>query len=242
MMAYGSLRLEDITAGQGQLLWGWLPALGCFLQPIGMVIFFVSSFAETKRAPFDLPEGESEIVGYFVEYPGMKFGMMFLAEFIEVVVLGAITAAIFFGGWHPILFEGWLRENLSPLWFAAVCAGAFMGKTLLLCWVQLVIRWTLPRFRFDQIQTLCWKMLLPIALVNTFVTGALVLLDESLHYLAIVGLIELFGIVLMTITVARAPAAEGSHGGAHGGAHGAHGGAHGAHGDHAHAAHAAAGH
>jgi NADH-quinone oxidoreductase subunit H len=233
MMAYGSLRLEEITAGQGQLLWGWLPALGCFLQPVGMVIFFVSSFAETKRAPFDLPEGESEIVGYFVEYPGMKFGMMFLSEFVEIVVLGAITAAIFFGGWHPVFFEGWLRENLSPVWFAAVCGGAFLGKTLLLCWVQLVIRWTLPRFRFDQIQTLCWKMMLPIALVNTFVTGALVLLDGSLHLLAIVGLIELFGIILMTITVAKSAAPAGAHGA---GAHGA------AHGDHAHAAHAAAGH
>jgi NADH-quinone oxidoreductase subunit H len=232
MMAYSSLRLDEITVGQGQLLWGWLPALGVFLQPVGMLIFFVSSFAETKRAPFDLPEGESEIVGYFVEYPGMKFGMMFLAEFVEIVVLGAITAAIFFGGWHPIIFEGWLRENLSPVWFAAVCAGAFLGKTLLLCWVQLVIRWTLPRFRFDQVQSLCWKMMLPIALVNTFVTGALVLLDGSLHLLAIVGLIELLAMVIMTITVAKAPAAAGAHGGPHAAAHD----------DHAHAAHAAAGH
>lgn len=236
MMAYGSLRLEEITAAQGQLLWGWLPALGFILQPVGMVIFFASSFAETKRAPFDLPEGESEIVGYFVEYPGMKFGMMMLAEFVEIVVLGAITTAVFFGGWHPIFFEEWLRANLSPVWFAAVCAGAFLGKTLLLCWVQLVIRWTLPRFRFDQIQTLCWKMMLPVALVNTFVTGALVLLDGSLHLLAIVGLVELGAIALTTIAVARVPEPSGAHG-----AHGAHG--HGAaHGDHAHAAQAAAGH
>jgi NADH-quinone oxidoreductase subunit H len=234
MMAYGSLRLEEITVGQGQLLWGWLPALGIILQPVGMLIFFVSSFAETKRAPFDLPEGESEIVGYFVEYPGMKFGMMFLSEFVEIVVLGAVTAAIFLGGWHPIIFEGWLRENLSPVWFAAVCAASFFLKTLALAWVQLVIRWTLPRFRFDQIQSLCWKMLLPAALVNTFLTGALVLLDGSLHLLAIVGLIELLGIVVLTIAVTRAPAAAG--------AHGAHGAAHGAHDDHAHAAHAAAGH
>ena len=232
MMAYGSLRLDEITVGQGQLLWGWLPALGIFLQPVGMLIFFVSSFAETKRAPFDLPEGESEIVGYFVEYPGMKFGMLFLAEFVEIVVLGAITTAVFLGGWHPIFFEGWLRENLSPVWFAAVCAGSFLAKTLLIAWVQLVIRWTLPRFRFDQIQTLCWKMLLPIALVNTFLTGALVLLDGSLHLLAIVGLVELLGIVLLTTFVAKAPASASAHGGAHGAAHG----------DHAPAAHAAAGH
>src|SRR5919198_4652507 len=124
MMAFQSLRLEQMVQAQGQLLWGFLPALGFFLQPVGLLVFFTSAFAETKRAPFDLPEGESEIVGYFVEYPGMKFGMMMLAEFIEVVVLAGITTAIFFGGWHPVIFEGWLRENLSPLAFAAVGAGA----------------------------------------------------------------------------------------------------------------------
>jgi NADH-quinone oxidoreductase subunit H len=212
MMAYQSLKLDEMTVAQGQLLWGWLPALGIFLQPVGAILFFVSAFAETKRTPFDLPEGESEIVGYFVEYPGMKFGMMMLAEFVEIVVLAGITTAIFFGGWHPIIFEGWLRANLSPVAFAAVCAGAFLGKTLILCWVQLVIRWTLPRFRFDQIQSLCWKMLLPIALVNTFLTGALVLLDPTLHALAVVGLLELGAIVLLTAVVARAPAPAAPHG------------------------------
>src|SRR5919198_2473763 len=196
MMAFQSLRLEQMVQAQGQLLWNVLPALGVFLQPLGLLVFFTSAFAETKRAPFDLPEGESEIVGYFVEYPGMKFGMMMLAEFIEVVVLSGITTAIFFGGWHPILFEGWLRENLSPLAFAAVGAGAFLTKTLLLCWVQLVIRWTLPRFRFDQIQKLCWKILLPVTLANVFVTAALILLDPSLELLAMVGLLELAAIAV----------------------------------------------
>jgi NADH-quinone oxidoreductase subunit H len=216
MMAYHSLRLEEMTVAQGQLLWGWLPALGIILQPVGFIVFFASAFAETKRAPFDLPEGESEIVGYFVEYPGMKFGMMMLAEFIEIVVLAGITTAIFFGGWHPIAFEGWLRANLSPLAFAAVCAGSFLVKTILLCWIQLLIRWTLPRFRFDQIQALCWKMMLPIALANTFLTGALVLLDGSLHLLAIVGLLELAAIVLVTAVAARAPApAAHAHGHGH---------------------------
>jgi NADH-quinone oxidoreductase subunit H len=226
MMAYQSLRLEEMVRAQGTLLWGFLPALGVLLQPLGLLVFFTSAFAETKRAPFDLPEGESEIVGYFVEYPGMKFGMMMLAEFIEVVVLAAITVAIFFGGWHPILFEGSLRANLSPVWFAAVGAGAFLAKTLLLCWVQLVIRWTLPRFRFDQIQKLCWKILLPTTLANVFLTAALVLLDPSLELLAIVGLVEIAVIVVATAAVSRQPA-----GAAAAGAHGAHGhdDAHGAH-------------
>ncbi len=222
MMAYQSLRLEEMVRAQGQLLWGFLPALGIILQPVAMLVFFTSAFAETKRAPFDLPEGESEIVGYFVEYPGMKFGMMMLAEFIEVVVLAAITAAIFFGGWHPVLFEGWLKENLSPLSFAAVGAGTFLAKTLLLCWVQLVIRWTLPRFRFDQIQTLCWKILLPVTLANVFLTAALVLVDPSLELLAAVGIAEIVAIVAITAAVSRQGAPVQPHAAAHAAA-GAHG-------------------
>jgi NADH-quinone oxidoreductase subunit H len=205
MMAYQSLRIEQMVVAQGQLLWGFLPALGVFLQPLAMLIFFTSAFAETKRAPFDLPEGESEIVGYFVEYPGMKFGMMFLAEFIEVVVLAAITAAVFFGGWHPVFFEeslrSWAGEG-TVLW-AAICAGAFLGKILLLCWLQLVIRWTLPRFRFDQIQKLCWKILLPLTLANVFVTGAAILVDPSLELLAAIGLVEIVVIVVVTAAASK---------------------------------------
>jgi NADH-quinone oxidoreductase subunit H len=205
MMAYQSLRLEQMVAAQGQLLWGFLPALGVFLQPVGMLVFFTSAFAETKRAPFDLPEGESEIVGYFVEYPGMKFGMMFLAEFIEVVVLAAITAAIFFGGWHPVFFEQTLKEwaGEGTVGWAAICAGAFLGKILLFCWLQLVIRWTLPRFRFDQIQKLCWKILLPLTLVNVFLTAAAILVDPSLELLAAIGLVELVAVLVITFAVSR---------------------------------------
>ncbi len=221
MMAYGTLRLEEMSVAQGKLLWGVLPQLGFILQPVGLVLFFASAFAETKRAPFDLPEGESEIVGYFVEYPGMKFAMMMLAEFIEIVVLAGVTTAVFLGGWHPIFFEGWLKANLSPVAFAAVCAGAFLLKTIALAWLQLVIRWTLPRFRFDQIQKLCWKMMLPFALANVFLTGALVLADGTLEWLAIVGIVEIVFLVALTAAVAKsaAPAAHGEDG--HGGAHAA---------------------
>ena len=212
MMAYGTLRLDQMSVRQGELLWGWLPALGFIVQPLGLVLFFVSAFAETKRAPFDLPEGESEIVGYFVEYPGMKFGMMMLSEFIEIVVLAGVVTAVFFGGWHPVLFEGWLRANLGPVAFAAVGAAVFLGKTMLLAWLQLVIRWTLPRFRFDQIQKLCWKMMLPAALVNVFVTGALVLLDGSLETLAAVGLVEIAVLAGVTAASSRAAPAAAGHG------------------------------
>ncbi len=211
MIAYQTLRLEQMAVAQGELLWGWLPALGVILQPVGLVVFFASAFAETKRAPFDLPEGESEIVGYFVEYSGMKFGMMMLAEFIEVLVLGAIVTAIFLGGWHPIFFEGWLRDHLPPIWFAAVGAGSFMMKTLLLCWFQLTVRWTLPRFRYDQIQRLCWKMLLPVALGNVFLTGFVVLLDPSLHLLGILGLVEIVAIISLAAVATSAAVVEPAH-------------------------------
>jgi NADH-quinone oxidoreductase subunit H len=213
MIAYRTLRLDQMVVAQGQPVLGAIPALGILLQPLGFFIFFASAFAETKRAPFDLPEGESEIVGYFVEYSGMQWGLMMLSEFIEIVVLSGVTTAVFLGGWHPILFEGWLRANLGPLAFGAVCGGAFLAKTIVLMWVQMTIRWLLPRFRYDQIQTLCWKILLPAALANVFITGAAVLLDPELRLLAWIGVGTLVAIGAITAAASRAP--EAAEGGAH---------------------------
>jgi NADH-quinone oxidoreductase subunit H len=235
MIAYRTLRLEEMVMAQGQPVIGVIPALGLLLQPIGFLVFFTSAFAETKRAPFDLPEGESEIVGYFIEYSGMQFGLMFLAEFIEITILSGVVVAIFLGGWHPIFFEGWLESHLLPVWYAAVCAGAFIGKMIVLMWVQLLIRWVLPRFRFDQIQALCWKILLPTALANIFVTGAAVLVDPSLRLLAWIGLVEIVAMVAVTTAVARMPKEEHGHG------HSADSHSHGHSDSHA-GAHAAAGH
>jgi NADH-quinone oxidoreductase subunit H len=216
MIAYRSLRLEEMVVAQGAAVLGPVPALGILLQPVGFLVFFASAFAETKRAPFDLPEGESEIVGYFVEYSGMQFGLMFLAEFVEIVILSGVVTAVFFGGWHPIFFEGWLRANLSPLAFAAVGAGAFLGKMIALMWLQLTIRWLLPRFRYDQIQKLCWKIMLPVAIGNVFVTGAAVLIDPSLRLLAWIGAATLVGIAVITAAASRAPEPEhAAHGATH---------------------------
>jgi NADH-quinone oxidoreductase subunit H len=215
MIAFRTLRLEEMVLAQGQPVLGPVPALGFLLQPIGFLVFFASAFAETKRAPFDLPEGESEIVGYFVEYSGMQFGLMFLSEFVEIVVLSGVIVAVFFGGWHPILFEETLRNNLTPLWFAAVGAGAFIGTMIVLMWLQLTIRWLLPRFRYDQIQQRCWKIRLPAALLNVFVTGAAVLIDPSLQLLAWIGVATLVVIGAITAAASRAPAAAEAHGHAH---------------------------
>jgi NADH-quinone oxidoreductase subunit H len=221
MIAYRSLRLDEMVIAQGQALLGPVPALGLLIQPVGFLIFFASAFAETKRAPFDLPEGESEIVGYFVEYSGMKFGLMFLAEFAEIAVLSGIVTAIFLGGWHPLIVSTeWLRQAVTPLWFGAICAAAFLVKMVIMMWLQLTIRWLLPRFRYDQIQKLCWKILLPAALINIFVTAAALLIDPSMHLLGWLGVVTLIVIAVLTAAAGRGTEAAVGHGGAHGATHG----------------------
>ncbi len=214
MIVYRTLRLEEMVAAQGAPVLGPVPALGLLLQPVGFLVFFASAFAETKRAPFDLPEGESEIVGYFVEYSGMKFGLMFLGEFVEIVVLAGIVTAVFLGGWHPIVVNTeWLKRQLPPFWFASIGVAVFLVKMIVMMWLQLTIRWLLPRFRFDQIQKLCWKILLPTALLNIFVTAAAMLLDPSMKLAAWIGVVTLVAIAVITTAAGRAPAPE--HGAAH---------------------------
>ena len=217
MIAFRSLKLEEMVLAQGTPVIGPIPALGILLQPVGFLVFFASAFAESKRAPFDLPEGESEIVGYFVEYSGMKFGLMFLAEFIEIVILSGIVAAVFLGGWHPLVVNTeWLRQTVSPLLFGAICAASFLVKMILMMWLQLTIRWLLPRFRFDQIQKLCWKIMLPAAIANVFITGAALLIDPSMKLLAWIGAATLVAIAAITAAAGRAPApAVEEHGHAH---------------------------
>jgi NADH-quinone oxidoreductase subunit H len=160
--------------GPNPLHWGWA------VQPFALILFFTAAIAETKRAPFDLPEGEPEIIGYFVEYSGMRFGMFFLAEFIEIVFLSAVMSSVFFGGWQfPFLypdgfhFAGWVV--FLPHWAVVLIQFlAFGGKVVFFCWLQLLIRWTLPRFRPDQLMGLGWKRLLPLSLLNVMVTALIV--------------------------------------------------------------------
>src|SRR5262244_1993469 len=211
MIAFSTVQLTTITDTQAQYLWQTatdfdfgLPAWGIFLQPLGFVLFFAAAFAETKRAPFDVPEGESEIIGYFVEYSGMKFGMFMISEFVEVVVLSGVTAAIFFGGYHLPFGEQWLSRlalfQQNPWLFGTLLGSVFWIKVVLLCWAQLMIRWTFPRFRYDQIQALGWKQLLPVGLANVFLTGALILWDPSLRTLAVVGILEIAAMLILTFS------------------------------------------
>lgn len=180
VMVYGSVQLDQIVAGQDQVLWGFVPRWGIVTQPLGFLLFFTAVYAETKRAPFDTPEGESELVaGYFTEYSGLKFGMFYTAEFVAMIVLGALVTTLFLGGyllpWVPAsaAIHGFLG---LPGWFWAIAMVlSFLLKTFAFILLQFQIRWTLPRFRYDQIMKLGWKILLPAALVNVFATGLVIL-------------------------------------------------------------------
>lgn len=228
LLVYGTLEPHALVHAQLDSAWGIL------LQPIAFVLFFTAAIAETKRAPFDLPEGESEIVGYFVEYSGMRFGLFFLSEFIEIVFVSALVTTLFLGGW-ALPFEMFGASGFAAPWVAQVfftlaglvitatgiavwraskhaqfVGAAMLGvgvlhlcvaifslmtgwgtevphvavvlvgmvtwgvKVFVLCWLQLLIRWTLPRFRYDQLMSLGWKGLLPLSLANIALTAIVV--------------------------------------------------------------------
>ncbi len=177
MMVFGSLRLDDMVRWQGDNAWG------IFVQPLAFFLFFTAATAEIKRIPFDLPEAESELVsGYFTEYSGMKFGMFYFAEYMEIVSSSMLLVTIFLGGWQlPFLHRDGLHiafgdtelfaTKLPHIWVIIFGVVAFFGKTLFLCWIQAFIRWSLPRFRYDQLMKLGWTVLLPASLANIFATG-----------------------------------------------------------------------
>ncbi|MBI3324513.1 MAG: NADH-quinone oxidoreductase subunit H [Candidatus Omnitrophica bacterium] len=185
IMWYGSLDLQEIVRRQGEwsLAGGWLPQWGVLVQPLGCLVFMTAALAQTKRVPFDLPEGESEIIGYFVEYSGMKFGLFFLTDFVETVLVAALTSVLFFGGWqvpylHPdgFVFPWGGMISIASNTVALLGVAAFTAKIVFFLWLFMAIRWTLPRFRYDQLMGLGWKGLFPLALGNIAVTAAVVLL------------------------------------------------------------------
>jgi NADH-quinone oxidoreductase subunit H len=186
MMIYGTVRLDDMVRWQQENAWG------IFVQPLAFFLFFTAAVAENKRIPFDLPEAESELVsGYFTEYAGMKFGMFYFAEYAEVVTGSMLLVTIFLGGWAlpffhrdglSVAFGGTtlLELPIAHLWMTIINVLAFFGKVLAVCWLQVVVRWTLPRFRYDQLMKLGWRLLLPASLANILVTGVVWLaLDKA---------------------------------------------------------------
>lgn len=247
LVVYGTVNLTEIAQFQGQLLFGFIPMWGVVLQPLGAIIFIIAAFAETNRTPFDLAEGESELVaGFHVEYSSMKFGMFFMGEYVAMFTSSALIITLFFGGFQipwfstetlvsyarpvaillmllmPVfakIFTVWISKNnkshyervddprvkeaqvyIKGIWglvialeivlfiyLITVSGGVadrilvtllqiitFLVKTTLMCFVYVWVRWTLPRFRYDQLQRLGWQTLLPLSLLNIFVTSAIV--------------------------------------------------------------------
>ncbi len=158
VMMAGSLSLVDIANAQADTVWYIIP------QFVGFLIFMIAGFAETNRAPFDLPEADAELVaGYNTEYGGMRFGSFFMAEYMEMIVVSAVATSFFLGGWH-----GPGPGFLDPIWMLT----KIFGLLIFFIW----IRATLPRLRYDQLMSLGWKVLLPLATLNVLVTAVLVVL------------------------------------------------------------------
>ena len=168
--------LQDTFLDFSNLAHSW----GIFSQPLGFILFLTAAIAETKRTPFDIPEGEPEIIGYFVEYSGLRFGMFFLGEFLEIVTSSAIMISIFFGGWHlGGTIDGFLLAHLPNVAFVAAMATVWLAKVFAFCSFQLLIRWSLPRFRSDQLMRLGWQRLLPVSIANVVATALIILWAQA---------------------------------------------------------------
>ena len=187
LLVYGSLNMNEMVIYQDQPLWGFIPRWGVFLNPVAFIIFLIAIFAETNRLPFDLPEGDAELVGgYHTEYGSTKFIMFFFAEYIAMIMASALLITLFFGGYA--LFPGMMRlvegtsvilgfetagaQNLLAI--AQVLSMFFKVGCVMFFFVW--VRWTFPRFRFDQLMNLGWKILFPIALVNLVVVALILAL------------------------------------------------------------------
>ena len=167
IMVGGTLQLDKIVEAQAGLAWN------AFLTPIGFITFLVASFAETNRLPFDLPEAEPELVGgYHTEYSGMKFGTFFLAEYANMITSSALIVTLFLGGWQFPYLETF---GLPAFWVSVIQILTFVVKVAAMLFFYMWIRWTIPRFRYDQLMNLGWKVMIPMALLNIALTGAWIL-------------------------------------------------------------------
>jgi len=203
IMMYGSTNISTIVERQGELWFGILPKWGVITQPLAFILFVACGLMEIKRIPFDLPEGESEIVaGYFLEYSGAKFVMFMFAEYVELILLATLITVLFFGGWQipwvnadgiriPLLGVNlvwselaWVKTHsygLMMVNFLVVLAqGAmFIAKLGFFCLALITTRWTWPRFRYDQVMRLGWRRVLPLAMVNIVFSGVIILLEQK---------------------------------------------------------------
>lgn len=184
VITYGTLDLQAICRLQGGVWFGWLPRWGILLQPLSFILLLIAGMAESKRVPFDLPEGESELVaGYFTEYSGGKQAVFMMTDFAEVVLVATLITLFFFGGWQVpwLAADGFhlpgghgVTLGLPNLVVTILQVLAFWIKVVFFCCLQILIRWTLPRMRYDQLMRLGWKGLVPLGLFNLIVTACVV--------------------------------------------------------------------
>jgi NADH-quinone oxidoreductase subunit H len=171
LMLTGSLRLSVIVSQQAEGMFNW----NIMYQPLGFIIFFICALAECNRTPFDLPEAENELnFGYHQEYSSMKLGFYLFAEYINMFISGVVMSTLFFGGYDiPFVNEA----NWGHAWWVGLIGfGVLMTKALFFVFVFMWIRWTIPRFRYDQLMNLGWKALIPLSLLNMVITAVVILL------------------------------------------------------------------
>jgi NADH-quinone oxidoreductase subunit H len=182
ILIYGSVDLDAIVRKQSGVVLGFLPAWGIVYQPFAAVLFLVAAVAENKRIPFDLPEAESELIaGFYTEYSAMKMGLFMFAEFIEIAIVSALFTTLFLGGYNlPYMsdagftFPGGHVVPMAHGLVVVIQLLTFLGKVLLMSSFQILIRWSLPRFRYDQVLLFAWKFMLPLAIANLTVTAVAV--------------------------------------------------------------------
>ncbi len=182
ILIYGTLDLNVMVQRQSGVVLGFLPAWGVFYQPFAAILFMAAAIAENKRIPFDLPEAESELIaGFYTEYSAMKMGLFMFAEFIEIAIVSALFTTLFLGGYNlPYMSDAGFTfpgGHAVPMAHGLVVVTqllVFLGKVLLLSSFQILIRWSLPRFRYDQVLTFAWKFMLPLAIANLTVTAVAV--------------------------------------------------------------------
>jgi NADH-quinone oxidoreductase subunit H len=179
VIMFGTLDLGVIVDRQVGYWMGVIPAWNVFTQPLAFLMFLICIHAEANRAPFDMAEAEQELVGgYHTEYSSMRFALFFLAEYAGMITTSAVCVALFFGGWH----FPWLGDNVDPtnpsvtdsIILCVVRAAVFFGKTLAIVFIFMWVRWSLPRFRFDQVMMIAWRALIPISLAQLMLTAVVV--------------------------------------------------------------------
>lgn len=178
VMVYGTLEPEQMIRWQEGLMFGFIPRWGIIVQPLGFILLLVAGFAECNRTPFDMPEGEPDLVaGYHTEYGSMKFSMFMLAEYVHMMTISSLLTTLYLGGYTLPWISSAVLTGFVGQWLACLIQlGVFCAKTMFFLWLFIWVRWTLPRFRYDQVMRLGWQNLIPLGVVNLAFTALILAL------------------------------------------------------------------